>query len=85
MKVDTETFYVVANISGGYRNPTFVKDIGTGYTDSWGSPINADRFDTRKGAERFIRKQFPDNRIQYKPMRVRVGGFEKFAEWGLLA
>ena len=74
MKVDTETFYVVANISGGYRNPTFVKDIGTGYTDSWGSPINADRFDTRKDAERFIRRQYPtlEERHCYKPMRVRV-------------
>lgn len=71
MKVDTETFYVVAYTGNGYRNPTFVKDIGTGYTDSWGSAIDADRFDTRKDAEKFIRKQYGKN-IQYTPMRVRV-------------
>ena len=72
MKVDTETFYVVAYTGGGWRNPTFVKDIGTGYTDSWGSAMTADRFDTRKDAAKFIRKQYPDNKIQYTPMRVRV-------------
>lgn len=72
MRLDTDTFYVVAYTGNGYRTPTFVKDIGTGYTDSWGSAIDADRFDTRKDAEKFIRKQYPDNRIQYKPMRVRV-------------
>lgn len=71
MKVDTDTFYVVAYTGGGWINPTFVKDIGTGYTDSWGSAIDADRFDTRKDAAKFIRKQYGKN-IQYTPMRVRV-------------
>ena len=28
MKVDTNTFYVVAYTGGGRSNPTFVKDIG---------------------------------------------------------
>lgn len=72
MRVDTDTFYVVANISGGYSRPTFAKNIGTGITDAWGGCDTAERFDTRKEAEKFIRKQFHDNRIQYKPMRVRV-------------
>jgi len=71
MKVDTETFYVVAYTGGGWSKPTFVKDIGTGYTDSWGSAIDADRFDTRKDAAKFIRKRYGKN-IQYTPMRVRV-------------
>lgn len=71
MKVDTDTFYVVAYTGGGWSKPTFVKDIGTGYTDSWGSAIDADRFDTRKDATKFIRKQYGKN-IQYTPMRVRV-------------
>lgn len=71
MKVDTDTFYVVAYTGGGWSKPTFVKDIGTGYTDSWGSAIDADRFDTRKDAAKFIRKQYGKN-IQYTPMRVRV-------------
>lgn len=71
MRIDTDTFYVVAYTGNGWSKPTFVKDIGTGYTDSWGSAIDADRFDTRKDAAKFIRKQYGKN-IQYTPMRVRV-------------
>lgn len=72
MKVDTDTFYVVAYTGEGFRNPMFVKHIGTGYTDAWGSCDTAERFGTRKAALQFIRKHFPDNRIQYTPMRVRI-------------
>lgn len=72
MRLDTDTFYVVANIGGGYSRPTFAKDIGTGITDAWGSCATAERFDSRKEANAFIREHFPDNRIQYMPMRVRI-------------
>ena len=73
MRIDTDTFYVVANISGGYRNPTFAHWIGTGVTDAWGDAATADRFNTRKEAEAFIRSEFEkEYRRQYKPMRVRV-------------
>ena len=73
MKVETDTFYVVANISGGHRSPTFVHWIETGTTDSWGDAATADRFDTRKEAEAFIRSEFEKtDRRQYKPMRVRI-------------
>lgn len=73
MKVDTDTFYVVANISGGYRNPTFVHDVETGTTDSWGDAATADRFDTRKEAEAFIRSEFEKECLhQYRPMRVCI-------------
>lgn len=73
MSTDTEIFYVVANISGGYRNPTFVHEIETGTTDSWGDAATADRFDTRKEAEAFIRSEFDKvERHQFKPMRVRI-------------
>lgn len=72
MRLDTDTFYVVAYTGNGYRNPTFVKDIGTGFTDAWGSCDTAERFGSRKAANAFIRKQFPNNRIQYTPMRVRI-------------
>lgn len=73
MKVETDTFYVVANISGGYRNPTFAHWIETGTTDSWRDAATADRFDTRKEAEAFIRKMFEkEYRHHYKPMRVCI-------------
>ena len=74
MRVETEVFYVVACIGGGYSKPTFVRNVGTGYTDSWGSASDASRFNTRKDAERFIRRQYPtlEERHCYKPMRVRV-------------
>ena len=74
MRVDTDTFYVVANISGGYRDPMFVHLNETGAADvSWGDAATADRFDTRKEAEAFIRSEFDKaDRLQYKPMRVRV-------------
>lgn len=72
MILDTDTFYVVANIGGGYMKPTFAKDIGRGITDAWGSCDTAERFDTRKEANAFIREEFPDNKEQYKPMRVRI-------------
>ncbi len=71
MRIDTETFYVVANIGGGYSRPPFVKDIGTGYTDAWGSAADAEQFESRKEAAAFIRKHYPDSG-QYQPMRVRV-------------
>ena len=73
MKIDTETFYVIANISGGYRCPTFIRELDTGTTDSWGSAETADRFGTRKDAEAYIRREFEkDCRHAYKPMRVRI-------------
>lgn len=73
MKVETDTFYVVANISGGHRNPTFTRWIETGTTDSWGDVATADRFDTRKEANAFIRSEFEkDCRHQYRPMRVCI-------------
>jgi hypothetical protein len=73
MKIETDTFYVVANISGGYSRPTFVHEIETGTTDSWGDAATADRFDTRKEAEAFIRSKFEkDCRHQYRPMRVCI-------------
>lgn len=72
MRLDTYIFYVVANIGGGYSRPTFAKDIGTGITDAWGDCDTAERFDSRKAADAFIRKQFPDNKEQYTPMRVRI-------------
>jgi len=73
MKIETDTFYVVANISGGHRNPTFAHQIGTGTTDAWGDAATADRFDTRKEAEAFIRSEFEkDCRRRYRPMRVRI-------------
>ena len=73
MRHDTATFYVVANISGGYSRPTFAKDIGTGVTDAWGSCDTAERFDSRKEAEAFICSEFDKaSRHQYKPMRVRI-------------
>ena len=72
MRLDIDTFYVVANIGGGYSRPTFAKDIGTGITDAWGNCGTAERFDSRKEATAFIREQFPDNKEQYTPMRVRI-------------
>ena len=73
MQISIDTFYVVANISGGYRNPTFTHWIGTGTTDSWGDAATADRFDTRKEADAFIRKMFEkEYRNHYRPMRVRI-------------
>ena len=73
MKVETDTFYVVANISGGYRNPTFAHWTGIGTTDAWGDAATADRFDTREEAEAFIRSEFEKEcRHNYKPMLVRI-------------
>ena len=73
MRIETDTFYVVAYIGGSCRNPTFAHWIGTGTTDSWGDAATADHFGTRKEAERFIRSEFgKECRHQYKPMRVRV-------------
>lgn len=62
---------VVAYIGGGYSKPSFVRNVGTGYTDSWGSATDAARFDTRKDAAKFIREYYGKS-IQYTPMRVRV-------------